>query len=312
MIKISKILISLFLTIVLLAETATAQMVELKKEKNRVKEELKVAAFLDYPPFGNYANPPYRDSFSSIFQPIVEDYAAKQNFEVTYVITKNYSTLVRDVRRGEIDMLLGMYHETAMYMGLEYVFRAAVNNPIVAIMLPGRIHEVKSRADLKKLRGAMSTHEHISDFVAQELKQYNVKKFEKSLDMYERLFAGQIDYILGSRYFSMIEALKLGIYNKVSFSKQSIWNMPLFIGISKTSIHKKLLSRTFTALMEKPETTKRIEQILIDTIKKVEKETEGVVPPSFSSDKPLPNIAEPVVDEQPNTMIMIQAPGRRK
>ena len=110
----------------------------------------------------------------------------------------------------------------------------------------------------------------------------------------------------------MIEALKLGIYNKVSFSKQSIWNMPLFIGISKTSIHKKLHSRTFTALMEKPETTKRIEQILIDTIKKVEKETEGVVPPSFSSDKPLPDIAEPVVDEQPNTMIMIQAPGRRK
>ena len=50
MIKISKILISLFLTIVLLVETATAQMVELKKEKNRVKEELKVAAFLDYPP----------------------------------------------------------------------------------------------------------------------------------------------------------------------------------------------------------------------------------------------------------------------
>lgn len=315
MIKISKILISLFLTIVLLAETATAQMVELKKEKNRVKEELKVAAFLDYPPFGNYANPPYRDSFSSIFQPIVEDYAAKQNFEVTYVITKNYSTLVRDVRRGEIDMLLGMYHETAMYMGLEYVFPAAVNNPIVAIMLPGRIHEVKSRADLKKLRGAMSTHEHLSDFVAQELKQYNVKKFEKSLDMYERLFAGQIDYILGSRYFSMIEAAETRhLQQNVSFSKQTIWKPASCLSaISKTSIHKKLLSRTFTALMEKPETTKRIEQILIDTIKKVEKETEGRwFPPSFSSDKPLPDIAEPVVDEQPNTMIMIQAPGRRK
>ena len=65
MIKISKILISLFLTIVLLAETATAQMVELKKEKNRVKEELKVAAFLDYPPFGNYANPPRRPATAS-------------------------------------------------------------------------------------------------------------------------------------------------------------------------------------------------------------------------------------------------------
>ena len=312
MIKTAKILASFFLTIILLAESATAQMVELKKEKNRVKEELKVAAFLDYPPFGNYANPPYRDSFSSIFQPIIDDYAATQNFEVTYVITKNYSTLVRDVRRGEIDMLLGMYHETAMYMGLEYVFPAAINNPVVVIMLPGRIREVTSRADLKKLRGGMSAQEHISDFAAQELKQYNVKKFEKSIDMYERLFTGQIDYILGSRYFSMIEALKLGVYNKVSFSKQPIWNMPLFIGISKTSIHKKLLSRTFTALMNKPETAKRIEQILINTITQVEKETEGIVPPSFSRDKAKTDIAEPVVDKQPNTMIMIQAPGRRK
>lgn len=312
MIKISKILISVFLGVCILAETVVAQMVELKKEKNRVKEELKVTAFLDYPPFGHYADPPYRDSFSSIFQPIIEDYAARQNFEVTYVITKNYSTLVRDVRRGEIDLLLGMYHETAMYMGLEYVFPAAINNPVVAIMLPSRIREVKSRADLKKLRGAMSIHEHLSDFVSQELKQYNIKKFEKSLDMYERLFAGQIDYIIGSRYFSMIEAMKLGVYKKVSFSKQPIWNMPLFMGISKTSIHKKLLSRTFTALMEKPETIKRIEQLLIDTIKKVEKETEGVVPPSFSSGKPLSEFAEPVVDEQPNTMIMIKAPGRRK
>ncbi len=312
MIKIAKKMFFLFLTFVLLSETATAQMVEMKKEKNRTKEELKVTAFLDYPPFGHYAEPPYPSSFTSIFKPIIEDYAKKQNFEVTYVLSPNYSTLVRDVRRGEIDMLLGMYHETAMYMGLEYVFPAAVNNPIVAIMLPGRIHEVKSRADLKKLRGAMSTHEHLSDFVAQELKQYNVKKFEKSLDMYERLFAGQIDYIIGSRYFSMIEAMKLGIYNKVSFSKQAIWNMPLFIGISKTSFHKKFLSRTFAALMEDPRTTKRIEQILIDTIKKIEKETEGVVPPTFSSDKKLSDIDDVTVDEQPNTMIMILAPGQRK
>ena len=45
-------------------------------------------------------------------------------------------------------------------------------------------------------------------------------------------------------------------------------------------------------LMEDPRTTKRIEQILIDTIKKIEKETEGVVPPTFSSDKKLSEHAD--------------------
>ena len=312
MAKLTKIIFfSLFIGVFLI-EAVSAQMVELKKEKNRVKQELKIAAFLDYPPFGHYADPPYKDSFTSIFQPVIAQYAEKQNFEVNYVITKNYATLVRDVRRGEIDMLLGMYHETDMYMGLEYIFPAAVNNPIVAIMLPNRINEVKSRSALKKLQGAMSTHEHISDYVAQELKQYNIKRFDKTLDMYELLFAGKVDYIIGSRYYNMIEAMRLGVYNKVSFSKQSIWDMPLFIGISKTSPHKKFLIKTFEATMQNPETVKKIEQTLIDTINQIQQETKGVVPPSFSSDKKLPDINETAVIEQPNTMIMVTPPGKRQ
>ena len=129
--------------------------------------------------------------------------------------------------------------------------------------------------------------------------------------MYELLFAGKVDYIIGSRYFSMIEAMKLGIYDKISFSKQAIWDMPLFIGISKMSPHKKLLSKTFAAFMERPETRKKIEQTLIDMVNKVQKDTVGVVPPSFSSDKKLPDINETAIQEQPNTMIMVVPPGKR-
>lgn len=280
MIKLVKLLV-LLLMINLVFSNAQA-MVELKKEKNTRKEELKVTAFLDYPPFGNYVNPPYLESFTSIFQPLVAEYAEKQNFEVSYVISKNYATLVRDVRRGEIDLLLGMYHETNMYKGLEYIFPAAINNPIVAIMLPQRISEVKMKADLLKLRGGMSSHEHISDYVNKELKEYKIKKFATSEEMYEKLFAGEIDYILGSQYYSLIEASRLGIRKKVSFSKQSMWNMPLFWGVSKMSPHKKLLTRTLTSLMEKPETIERIQNILIETINKIEKDNIGVVPPAYT------------------------------
>lgn len=314
MIKLAKALTTLLLVTLFFANSLSAQMVELKKGVNRSQEELKVAAFLDYPPFGDYVNPPYRESFVSIFQPIIKEYAEKQNFEVIYILKQNYSTSVRDVRRGEIDMLLGMYHETAMYTGLEYIFPAAINNPIVAVMLPSRIGQVKSKKDLKKLRGAMSSHEHLSDFVNQELKEYQLKKFDKSYDMYERLFAGEIDYILGSQYFSIIEASKLGLRKKVSFSKQALWNMPMFIGVSKTSPHKKFLSKTFTTMMERPETLKQINQILIDTINKVEKDNIGVVPPSFSKDRPITREAEPQAETMTdrNTMIMVQPPSKRK
>lgn len=280
MIKLAKVLV--LLLIINLAASNAQAMVELKKEKNTAKEELKVTAFLDYPPFGDYANPPYRESFSSIFQPFVAEYAEKYNFEVSYVISKNYATLVRDVRRGEIDLLLGMYHESAVYKGLEYIFPAAINNPIVAIMLPQRIAEVKTKNDLLKLKGGMSTHEHISDYVNKELKNYKIKKFKTAEEMYEKLFTGEIDYILGSQYYSIIEASNLGIRKKVSFSKQSLWNMPLFLGVSKMSIHKKLLTKTLTALMEKPETREQIQNILIDTINKIEKDNVGIVPPSYT------------------------------
>lgn len=280
MIKLVKVLA---LLLIINSAVSNAQaMVELKKETNTAKEELKVTAFLDYPPFGDYANPPYRESFTSIFQPFVAEYAAKYNFEVSYVISKNYATLVRDVRRGEIDLLLGMYHETNVYKGLEYIFPAAINNPIIAIMLPQRIGEVKTKSDLLKLRGGMSTHEHFSDYVNKELKEYKIKKFKTSEELYEKLFLGEIDYILGSQYYSLIEASRIGIRKKVSFSKQSLWNMPLFLGVSKMSIHKKLLTQTLTTAMENAETREKIQNVLIDTINKIEKDNVGVVPPSYS------------------------------
>ncbi len=270
-----------FLLAALFSASAFA-MVEIKKEKNMTKEELRVTSFLDYPPFGNYANPPYRETFDSVFRSLIEEYAPKHNFELAYVINKNYPVLVRDVRRGEIDVLLGMYHETKIYNGLEYIFPAVVNNPLVVIMLPGRIHEVSTKSDLKKLRGVMNAHEHISDYVAGELKSYNIKKFDKSVDVYEQLFTGKADYVLGSLYFNMIETSKLGLRSKVSFSKQALWNMPMFIGVSKLSRNKKMLIKTLEALMEKPETRTNINNRLRDMVMQAEKDYIGVVPPAYT------------------------------
>ena len=52
-------------------------------------------------------------------------------------------------------------------------------------------------------------------------------------------------------------------------------------------------------------------KLLIDMVNKVQKDTIGVVPPSFSSDKKLPDINETAIQEQPNTMIMVVPPGKR-
>ena len=70
-------------------------------------------------------------------------------------------------------MILGMYHETELYKGLEAVYPSIMSNPITVFMLPNRINEVQKIEDLKKLRGVGITKEHYSDYVAEQIKQYN-------------------------------------------------------------------------------------------------------------------------------------------
>ena len=156
-----------------------------------------------------------------------------------------------------------------------------LNNPMTAVMLPNRIGEVKKMDDLKKLKGGMDSREHLAGYVSKAMKNYNVEYIDNSEELYKKLFTGEIDYVFTSYYYGIVQTSRLGIRNQVSFTKQSLWDMPLFIGVSKTSRHRKSLYATLTKMLSNKQYEQEMKQHLIETIQRIERENAGVVPPAF-------------------------------
>ncbi len=257
-------------------------MVEVKSDKNTQLKELRITSFLDYPPFGEVSATSSVPEMHTIYNQFLDNFAKNNFYHIVYIYNKPYKDLVIDVIRGEIDLILGIYYDTDIYHGIEYVYPSILNNPMSVVMMPNRITEVRSMDDLKKLKGGMDSREHLADYVTNTMKNYNIVYTDNSEDLYKKLFTGEIDYVFTSYYYGIVQTSRLGIRRQVAFSKQSLWDMPLFIGISKTSKLRKSLYSTFTRMLKNDQYRKDLEQHLIQTLQQVEQQNLGVVPPSFA------------------------------
>lgn len=263
------------------ASIAYAQ-VEFNKDRNRDIKQLKITGFMNYPPLGYVRDRFYPDTFESVFRPVIKEYGDEANFFLDYIVNYPYETLIRMVRGGQIDVILGVYHETEKYKGLDYVYPALINNPVMVVMLPSRINEVKGINDLKGLKGAINSQEHLTDYVEKQMQDFKVEKVDNSYDLYKKLFNKEVDYVFATQYFAKIEIAKLGLRNTVSFSKDAIWNMPLFIGVSKASVYRRQIINGLSRESAKPETREMVRKALADYISNVEQASLGIVPPDFS------------------------------
>ena len=98
-------------------------------------------------------------------------------------------------------------------------------------MLNGKQSTIGSYEDLKKLKGIYVSQEYFSDYVLERFSDLNITSVDSVEDAYEKLFLGQVDYIVGSYYYQYVAAIQNGVKNYLSFSKKPIWHMPMFIGI---------------------------------------------------------------------------------
>ena len=262
--------------------------------KTDAYDTISVIGFTNYPPVGYFEKQlKYKDRedafievYRTVFESLLKEFAQATGKRIKYVNEKNdnYRELIRKVRGGKIDMALGIYHETKLYEGLEIIFPSLINNPISIIMLPKNAGKIKNLSQLKKLKGAVSSREYLSDFVSEQMKEYNLEYIDEPEKMFEKLYTGEIDYVFASYFFGIIESSKLGLRDKLSFSKQVIWNMPLFLGISKLSPNRNYLVGKLTSYSEKPESKTKMENKLREMIMEFELKNRGVVPPAYSRD----------------------------
>ena len=263
------------------AYTQVNALVTERSESLSQEKRIIVTSFYDYPPFGEERNNPH--TIATVFQPFVDALSKNSRHNVEYKIEENYDLAIENVLDGHIDILLGAYYDTEKYIGIELLYPSILNNPIVPVVLPDRDLNISNKNDLKGLKGAIDSREHLSDYVTRELEKLNIQKFDTSEKLYEQLFIGNVDYILTSRYYGALEQDKLGIRNMVQMSSKAIWDMPLFIGVSALTKNSKRTANTVKDVLRPQHTQlkKEIEQLIIQRIKQADEAARGTVPPSF-------------------------------
>lgn len=260
------------------------QAAALVKEKNKgLDRTLRVflTSFLDYPPFGSINRSTH--TIDTIFQPFVDTFNKASEVQTEYTANGSYDDLIYKVVSGKVDILLGAYYDTRRYDGVKLLYPAIANNPVVLVTMPYNTLNIKSKDDLKPLKGAIDKREHFADYVMKELQNYNIQEFDDSNKLYEQLFIGNVDFVLTSRYYGALEQAKLGIRDMVQMSKNALWDMPLFIGVSGVTRRGNLTENTVKSVLKNHHETlkQQIDEQIIDIIRKADEAAVGIVPPSY-------------------------------
>ena len=276
------------IVIFLICFTVVNVSAQVTEQKTNQYLKIKSTSYPDFPPFSYLQQEGVIEYPVSIFFVAFEDALSTNNVYTEYNFLSSYNDNVEQTRIGKTDILLGVYNETQNgfknFDHIEYIFPAVLHNPVNLIMLNGKQTKIKNIDDLKNLRGIYVSSEYFSDYLYDRFKYLNAKPVNSALKAYEQLFLDKADYIIGSYYYHYVSALQNGLKNYLSFSKKPLWNMPMFIGISKKSKYFNRLKILLSKKVAEPSFADKIKEELKKQVHKFEQHTTGVVPPSFVSD----------------------------
>lgn len=276
----------LLFILLLLYSVNDAKAVNMVKKENYLKYPVSIVGLPDYPPFSYYeANEHgYYNLRGAFIKPIKE---AMNKYGFALEIKSHQKdgidllNMLIDVRSGKEQLFIGTYADTRLFSGIENIYPAALSNPIHVITLPEKLDSIKSTADLKNLKGVLSKSEYLSDFVLRKIKQLDITFTETSYDAYELLFTGEADYIIGSLYYNRIEASKYGLDRYLAYSKNPLFKIPVFVGLSKSMSMFSQYQQAFNHEFSNPEFSNAVKTEVLRIVDEFIVKNDSIVPPAF-------------------------------
>ena len=237
----------------------------------------------DYPPFSYYDE----DKYKSVFLKPLYEFANKRgiNFELfvaNHTLIKNVKQEIFLTETCQNQLFIGAYPETKMFRKLHLLYPAVVSNPIHVITLPETNEKIKTTSDLLNLKGMAIKTEYFSGFVMRKITPLNLEYAETPLEAYEKLFTGDIDYIIGGLYYNKMEASKYGIEQYLSYSKSPIFKIPVFLATCEKMPRLNAFEKALKEEMSKPEFAETIKMAIADAVNAELEKNQGVVPPAFA------------------------------
>ena len=253
----------------------------LKHAEDDLRGNYSVTSYSDYFPFGYKTYAPNKSALDSVFKDALSDLSQSSKASFSYIYFENISDAVIHMKEGKTQIFLGAFYATNSFDDFDFVFPAALNNPIHLIMLPNKIGEVKSTEDLKNLKGIYLQTEIFSDHMLQVFHDYSFAPVSDADEAYKKLLTQEVDFIIGSYYYQYAQVLERGLKDYVAFSTRPLFNMPMFIALSKRTGNKIELQEYFRRLLANNTFKQKVLEHIKQRIKEKENACVGVVPPMY-------------------------------
>ncbi|MBQ8250504.1 MAG: transporter substrate-binding domain-containing protein [Alphaproteobacteria bacterium] len=205
------------------------------------RRPIRVAGFVTNPPFGWATSIEYKGKNKYITNGYGIDLFFKMAEELDLrtenVGYSSYQTALRELRRGNIDVIAGVYYnKNNLGVGMDLLFPSFMNNPILPIYLKGKEKNIQTFADLKGLKGVVRQEEMIYPIVYRQLLPgTSLEQVSGSKRAFKMLLEGKVDYMLTSLYSAEAEIRRFKLVDKIQFSTKALVKPELFFVFSATS-----------------------------------------------------------------------------
>ena len=216
---------------------------------------LRVAGMIGNPPFGWVERHDERISKDlesyGLGREILDKIAQQMGISYISMGFLSYTKAINALKRGDIDLLLGMYYNrTDLGLGTIVVEPSYFTNIFTVYFKKGKELSISSFNDLSGLRGIVRREEQIYPLIYRKLPiGVELTQVSTAKKAYEMLMNDEADYLLGSPYSQEAELRRFKLNNEIVPGSQVLDNSNLFFVFSSNSDCRKLREK-FSEILE--------------------------------------------------------------
>lgn len=241
--------------------------------------------------------------FNKIFENLNEEYGIKiiiqspsTGFNQQAILMEQGGKIESqwDTSGNHINAIFGAPYKEHIYSRNKEIYPAFFVDNIHIITSSQSKLDLKERNNLKNYKGIYIKKDKIADNILDDFANLGITEVENYDEAYKQLLTGKVDFIAAKYYPSLLELYKTGIRDYVTYSKNPVWKMPLFIRVRPEVLKNKHVE-DLSQYLRSSQYKKIVKETFEELVEIYKENTKGVVPPTYTTETS-PN--EDEIDEQ--------------
>ena len=198
-------------------------------------ERLVATGSPDAPPY-LWRDPQDPERLIGVNAELLQQAAAQIGVKVDVIYGGKRSQALEEVRSGRMDLLVDAPLTLAELESLDYVHPALVQNDYLVWTLRSTPLQYRSLADLHGHTGAISAKARPRQaFASLAAEHLNLLNTQNLVQAFEKLLAGQVEYVIAGRYSGAATAQDQGVSDKLQTSELPVDRPGLYLALSHDS-----------------------------------------------------------------------------